>query len=129
MSPIEFKIQIQLITEWIQDHLKQKTEADHNQAMEQIVRESQILSLTQAMKVRMRDIAKYIKEKIKEDIEIKVDHLLVTDTKMEGSQKTGIEVVHLIQTMTKGENKVNTVAEERKRKINDDNIFYFNGTW
>lgn len=98
--------------------------------MEEIVLENLILILIQAMKVRMRDIAKFIKEKIKEDIETEADHLLVTDTKMEGSQKADIEVVHLIRTMTKRENTVNTVAEERKRKIKiNDNIFYFKDTW
>lgn len=76
------------------------------------------------MKVRMRDIVKYIKEKIKGDIEIEVDHPLVTDTKIEGNPKADIEVVHQIQIMTEGEKNVDTVTEERKQKISYDMFYY-----
>lgn len=73
------------------------------------------------MKVKVRNVANHTKGKIREDIGIEVDHLLVTDTEMERNLKTDIEVVHLIQNMKKEEeNEEETVRRERKRRTNVD---------
>lgn len=110
--------------EKIQDQVNRKEEANHIQKMVEIILESQTLSQIQAMKVKMKDTVKFIKEKIKKGTKIEVDHLLVTDTRMEGSQKASIEVVHRILSMREGEEKKgDIVAKERKRKISDINFF------